>query len=1103
MSENVKGSSNVSAEKPTLEMPASKGENSPKGNGNRASPQKGNGQQPAKEQEIITTPKNSDGNQNIAAQSPIEANENADEAENKPKKRRRVRRSKKKKAGDANDGPDTASVSGEEEVESPSKPVKQAESTPAQKNNQQQNSGNKKSSGAPNTAKNQDTPAKDTQKNKQKDNGNKARSPSPAEQNKKSAATQQEAPQSKGGQKGKNKKGNNEDSTASAKQGNQPSPQNPQNNESKKGKNKNKENNATLPSQPQKVQTPQKNNNQKPGESSKGKETPAASNKQNNQANNKQQSKNNSNDAQATPAANKQNISTPSQATQKGKNQQNNSGKGNGSNTGAPNNQQTPTQKQGAQQSNVQNGKSQKGNNQGPVASNKQPNTGTSKKPNVSGGGQQMPGQKRTGSQSPPRKDKGKGRAVDDSNPSTPNVMERSTPLSAYMKNRPPPTVDRSLITPSHAAWKGGVNDNDGELFQNMIRSMYRNYDAHKYGDPSRRKSQEGSPIPGPSSTKGKGVAMEKDNGHPPLPASKTSGGKQPVPAALNQHPALKKTDGDNSNPFDKDANTGPRIISIRMPNDKTNNVAKPPSSGPSSGGQDTPTPFARTNNSEEKGKGVAHLAAPPQQPKPESSGSSQVPSSVPTPKQLGGSATPSSAKASSDAGPKRKVYHMEYTPAPLTDKQKAEIEAERAARPKDSGFLAASWGELELSPEQVRDVVCAKRRTDKQKVDSLQHNLERQSKLMVDKNEKLKEFSSRVQYLEGILDDYERRLTIQDDLEVRREEELAAMRQELEEARQASEKREYIIKSAEEDNSRMKDALARRASSLESMGKDKKSLSKQLAERDEELRSLRGELDHTSEQKSAQVSRIERLVSERDSLEVKLLNGPLQRENQSLGSQLKVSQAELAAANNSIRDLKVEIRSQKAELARRDEVERDSPAVATAEISTQTVEATTAVASTQTPHFTVHEASTQTTGVMSVEASAQTTRIDGHDASTQTMEAKTADASIQTPLDIQDASTQTECLVEVEETAVPHEVMDSQAHQRWNAILLAFLMLVWAAILLWGHKEDGAVWLRANEVTRRTLVGLRDRSFGPIPWLESLGYQLIVWVDADRVLLG
>ncbi|EGC44797.1 conserved hypothetical protein [Histoplasma capsulatum var. duboisii H88] len=173
-----------------------------------------------------------------------------------------------------------------------------------------------------------------------------------------------------------------------------------------------------------------------------------------------------------------------------------------------------------------------------------------------------------------------------------------------------------------------------------------------------------------------------------------------------------------------------------------------------------------------------------------------------------------------------------------------------------------------------------------------------------------------------------------------------------------------------------------------------------------------------------------------------------------------------------------------------------------------------------------VFEASTQTMCELGVSRGSQTTQLGFSEGSSQTEAdvrvhtVKMLEAFSQTTVGIDfstspqtdtvallEASTQTDrnygacemtdALVQTE----PVTVLQGSGLAR--GIRLALIMFAWAAIMLWGHKEDQRLWLDANRVSRASLVAIRDRSLGPFLWLEQLKFELILWLQVDRVLPG
>lgn len=174
---------------------------------------------------------------------------------------------------------------------------------------------------------------------------------------------------------------------------------------------------------------------------------------------------------------------------------------------------------------------------------------------------------------------------------------------------------------------------------------------------------------------------------------------------------------------------------------------------------------------------------------------------------------------------------------------------------------------------------------------------------------------------------------------------------------------------------------------------------------------------------------------------------------------------------------------------------------------------------STQTSVVDMMEASAQTiigAGVHEfemLEASTQTeadtrVKVKMLEVSTQTMVGIDVSTSTQTgKVDVLEASAQTDTAASVREMrdvlvqTEPVTVLAGSGIRR--GIRLALMMLAWAVIILWGHKEDQQLWLDANGVSRAALVGIRDTSLGPFPWFEQLRYDLVVWLQVDRVLPG
>ncbi|KAK2774213.1 hypothetical protein FQN53_003723 [Emmonsiellopsis sp. PD_33] len=115
---------------------------------------------------------------------------------------------------------------------------------------------------------------------------------------------------------------------------------------------------------------------------------------------------------------------------------------------------------------------------------------------------------------------------------------------------------------------------------------------------------------------------------------------------------------------------------------------------------------------------------------------------------------------------------------------------------------------------------------------------------------------------------------------------------------------------------------------------------------------------------------------------------------------------------------------------------------------------------------------------------------------SVQKGKAELAKPSIETKTDahaseVKDASVQ----------ATEQTISSPQSRSR-RFLMFLFIIVVWVMIILWGQDEE-SLWLEANDISRAAFVGTRDRTLGPFPWLETLRFDLIVWMQIDRVLPG
>ncbi|OAX83556.1 hypothetical protein ACJ72_02086 [Emergomyces africanus] len=132
----------------------------------------------------------------------------------------------------------------------------------------------------------------------------------------------------------------------------------------------------------------------------------------------------------------------------------------------------------------------------------------------------------------------------------------------------------------------------------------------------------------------------------------------------------------------------------------------------------------------------------------------------------------------------------------------------------------------------------------------------------------------------------------------------------------------------------------------------------------------------------------------------------------------------------------------------------------------------------------TMLEASTQTVVEIDISNSTQTRKVGVFEASTQTYIANGV-------CDMRDVQVQTDPVTVLRGSGVGQKIR------------LALIMLAWVVIIHWGHTKDQQLWLEANGLTHSAFVGIRDRSLGPFPWLEQLRYDLIIWLQIDRVLPG
>lgn len=170
----------------------------------------------------------------------------------------------------------------------------------------------------------------------------------------------------------------------------------------------------------------------------------------------------------------------------------------------------------------------------------------------------------------------------------------------------------------------------------------------------------------------------------------------------------------------------------------------------------------------------------------------------------------------------------------------------------------------------------------------------------------------------------------------------------------------------------------------------------------------------------------------------------------------------------------------------------------------------------TQTEVVEAVAASSQTDAVPMVNAGAQTITVPASsgtrdtdvntEASSQTDAVPTVEAGTQTiPLPAgsgtRNADTQTE------ERAVEVVVVEAsgQCHHSdpWQYLWLSVILGLVLLISLWMSGRDRRMWLEANDVSRQTLVDIRDGASLGYPWLRMLNAEIAKWLEIDLVELG
>ncbi|KAK2805522.1 hypothetical protein FQN50_006146 [Emmonsiellopsis sp. PD_5] len=308
------------------------------------------------------------------------------------------------------------------------------------------------------------------------------------------------------------------------------------------------------------------------------------------------------------------------------------------------------------------------------------------------------------------------------------------------------------------------------------------------------------------------------------------------------------------------------------------------------------------------------------------------------------------------------------------------------------------------------------------------------------------KEIENLREQLEGQSTDLLRRNTEICDLKT----ELSNLRGAEGDLQQRIKAQDLLIAAASKDNSQLKEDLADKTTSLANVIKDVKEKSKIVDQIEKEMEHLRDENNELKKENKANLARFDKYEAECTKLMSQVVNSPLRAENAQLKSENEEVKAELNATRQHLQDLQAE-QADLRKLVRNGNGKRKPSALSQelAELGSKKEE--------------VDEAEKSTT-----ETKADARAPEVKDALVQTTE----------------------------------QVIASPRSRLRRFLMIIFIIVVWVMIILWGQDEE-SLWLEANDISRAAFVGTRDRTLGPFPWLETLRFDLIVWIQIDRVLPG
>jgi hypothetical protein len=471
-----------------------------------------------------------------------------------------------------------------------------------------------------------------------------------------------------------------------------------------------------------------------------------------------------------------------------------------------------------------------------------------------------------------------------------------------------------------------------------------------------------------------------------------------------------------------------------------------------------------------------------------------------------------------------------------------------------------------EFTLDEMARILSDENQFDAQKLLHIKSLVERQHWMITGKNRVLEQQAKENIRMRALIEEYGEKLALQEHQMEQQQQQVNMLKMELENLRRQMRTKDFFIKSAEKENTQLSEDLTASTASLGAVGKDMKALVKQLAYQENDMAKLHGEMERLAAEKDVHLAKIDRYESEREMLLADLVNGPVRKENRCLKSQLGEAQTELASANQSLQDLEEELaaltklqkrvqQSQRVPSAlsvesgenmvegqgEREESEgvavqaedvderREPSAGQSGGVRNPFIPAELRVGSaSRAVNAQLAKGSSPATRASEFQLGSPTSFWDvGETTATgfqvpkallyQGAETKDAEVAVQAGLtawssaqtsevEVLEASTWTEAQVvvvrETKDALVQTEGI-APGSRCWEGIFTVIIMLCWAAILLWSHKEDQKRWLAANDVSRTALIGLRGRSLGPFPWLEKLRYSLNASLQLTRGRLG